>query len=877
LEIILPKRRIYIQVKTRSHPLIHSDIAGALERFKALRTEHERSARKGRASFLIVSNIGPGPELRERIDSADWSNDISIASPGSPPTEPWLPQPWSSAVEGLSKCSELASLPFGTLAPETLVFKLAGLVMAAAAGTAPRTDHTFRLEELTELFEQLLIQLQEFPAPPPLYRPQSQEPALVAKAPIRIITGFSGAGKTAWVAQAALHANTALIYFDVGDTPATALAVPLARELAGHFFGKNGALGEILLPGATGIEILKLLARKLKSENIAAAVVIDNAHRASAEHLGAIIRQAPNLGFLLLCQPGALVQELEATLALSSEPLRGWTSDTIAAESADEGCKVTPASAQELLNLTAGLPLYVQSAVRVASKEYGGDLAAFCADLARQTHSVATAQEVILSKVFQGLQATYRDAVSVLSISDIPLDRAEASEFLQSVLSLDVATTARFLRDMRPMGVIEVFGADRFKIHDAIRLLGHAHFESMPAGFRQQARISFKAILLRSMVRERNLAKLSLYLRLLGDIGDMRSLVEFATDELFHELGVIQQISGVLENASISSEIAPAERFAALDGLVFSDLKNGETGNASKRIALMAALIEEHHLDESDQLTLLMKEVHLASIRHDADAVAGKLAQASDLLPDNPMHRRIFRYNAAHALFKLKRYDSCIAETSQLIPEYYDVLGLTIGDVIARNPDKILPLLKKGEDHTDDLKHLADCLDLQACALDAVGQISPFGRIHAIKFYAMAHALDSVVRVGQDLADEFIGRNDYFGARDVLERSVLPNVIGHKMTSRLVPVRAQYAVVLAYCGEHAAAEAEMASLRPYEAGLSDEGRRELSNQMALIGELQIRPPAPRWTFPEPRGKIGRNKPCYCGSGKKFKRCHGINS
>jgi hypothetical protein len=204
-------------------------------------------------------------------------------------------------------------------------------------------------------------------------------------------------------------------------------------------------------------------------------------------------------------------------------------------------------------------------------------------------------------------------------------------------------------------------------------------------------------------------------------------------------------------------------------------------------------------------------------------------------------------------------------------------LGLTIGDVIARNPDKILPLLKKGEDHTDDLKHLADCLDLQACALDAVGQISPFGRIHAIKFYAMAHALDSVVRVGQDLADEFIGRNDYFGARDVLERSVLPNVIGHKMTSRLVPVRAQYAVVLAYCGEHAAAEAEMASLRPYEAGLSDEGRRELSNQMALIGELQIRPPAPRWTFPEPRGKIGRNKPCYCGSGKKFKRCHGINS
>jgi len=24
----------------------------------------------------------------------------------------------------------------------------------------------------------------------------------------------------------------------------------------------------------------------------------------------------------------------------------------------------------------------------------------------------------------------------------------------------------------------------------------------------------------------------------------------------------------------------------------------------------------------------------------------------------------------------------------------------------------------------------------------------------------------------------------------------------------------------------------------------------------------------------PAGKIGRNDPCYCGSGKKYKKCHG---
>jgi hypothetical protein len=29
-----------------------------------------------------------------------------------------------------------------------------------------------------------------------------------------------------------------------------------------------------------------------------------------------------------------------------------------------------------------------------------------------------------------------------------------------------------------------------------------------------------------------------------------------------------------------------------------------------------------------------------------------------------------------------------------------------------KNPDRIRPVLKEGVDHTDDLKHLADCLDL---------------------------------------------------------------------------------------------------------------------------------------------------------------------
>jgi hypothetical protein len=144
-----------------------------------------------------------------------------------------------------------------------------------------------------------------------------------------------------------------------------------------------------------------------------------------------------------------------------------------------------------------------------------------------------------------------------------------------------------------------------------------------------------------------------------------------------------------------------------------------------------------------------------------------------------------------------------------------------------------------------------------------------------MKFYAMANALDSYVRVGQDLVDEFIERNDYIGAREVLERNVLPTVIRQKMLSHMVAVRGQYAVVLADCGEHKSAAAEMERLAPYEYGLSPEGRRDLRSQRALVTQLKQKAPPPQWQFPAQAIKMGRNESCYCGSGKKFKRCHGM--
>ncbi len=52
----------------------------------------------------------------------------------------------------------------------------------------------------------------------------------------------------------------------------------------------------------------------------------------------------------------------------------------------------------------------------------------------------------------------------------------------------------------------------------------------------------------------------------------------------------------------------------------------------------------------------------------------------------------------------------------------------------------------------------------------------------------------------------------------------------------------------------------------------------LEENKEKIEEMQKNPPAPESNL-KPAGavsnkKIGRNDPCWCGSGKKYKKCHG---
>ena len=67
---------------------------------------------------------------------------------------------------------------------------------------------------------------------------------------------------------------------------------------------------------------------------------------------------------------------------------------------------------------------------------------------------------------------------------------------------------------------------------------------------------------------------------------------------------------------------------------------------------------------------------------------------------------------------------------------------------------------------------------------------------------------------------------------------------------------------------------------------TSEGRTVFSFRIPSAGHIDFLPPANRPQLPSPSSppnlppgppKVGRNDPCPCGSGKKYKKCHGANT
>jgi hypothetical protein len=893
IELQFPSLTVYVQVKTRNRPFIHSDIEGALERFATLRQEHTSGRRAGDAQFVVVSNQPPGEALARALAERDLSY-VSLEWPGGRigPQTLGMPPAWRDITSAVAWCTTAAEqLPLRTIAAETLVWKLAANVALASSGTEPYGDHQFLAERLPALFEQFARQLHDFPELLLHYRPHQSEPAIESTEHVRVVCGFSGAGKTSWAAQTAAHSGSACAYYDAGDTAPAALPSALVRECAAQLAGAV-ALEKVLLPGASGLESLRALDQALQEKGYSPILVIDNAHALPSTALNQVAKNTSCIRLVLLCHPGRTVAELEALQGIQREDLLGWSVEDVAAEAATLGCTGMIEGMERLRVLTGGYPLFVQSAARLAASEHDGSIDEFVRSLEGGLHGAVTAQEVILERVFDSLPLQQQRAACALCFSDVPLSRAEMLKLLTRCLDMDEASAASILRQLKMLGLAQSVGGDRARTHDAVRTLGKIRSNEVP-DFKARALRELSEIILQSLQEHRDFGRIVFWARLLSALNHLEPLIELIGEEIFHEMGVIPEVSLALEQALASGALEPEQQFWAYDGLIFSALKHGvreQADTVAEWLAACERVVEQFGLSPTHRARLWMKRMNLAGLLRDEDGVMAALEQASRDMPDLKGHQRILAYNAAAALFSIGSHRIAGAVVSRVIDEYYEVLDISPDEVIGLKQPELWKAINRPSLDIDDVKHLADALELLAMIGKETKRRLPLARTQAMRFYEIAGALDSYVRAGLDVADDFVWVNDFQRARNVMEDFVLPFIQRHSMVGKMLDARSLYAVILAYSGEFDEAELQMRRLEPLIEGAPPPMQTQLADQKRLIAEIRQKGPPPQRRLPEAAiskpsavrpapiaresAKVGRNELCPCGSGIKFKKCHG---
>lgn len=883
VELRYPDLHLYVQVKTRSEALRKTDVSTTLKRFESIRATYAAGERAGNFALCVLSNAAPTRGLLELLAS---NPDVKLVWPaGCFPSDgevdQLIPPAFLGVTEALGWCAEKAkALPFASLPPETLVWKLAAIVQCASAGEPPYSSHQFSAAELPGLFEQVVLQLHEFPEVPDPYRPQEDEPAVESDERVRLLVGLSGSGKTSWAAQQAMHFDGMIGYYDAGGTPDGNLATALTRELAARWgAASQEALATVLFPGATGLESLRALDVFLEANGLRGLVVVDNAHTVGSTQVREVIEACRSMAFLLLAQPGDGSAELEARLAVQAIGLNGWSLETIAAEFSSQGCSITPEVSSRIRQMTGGLPLYVRSAADLTKRHYQGDTGAFCRAWEKGEHIATTAQEAILSRSFRDLDQTSRDYLAVLSLSTVPLEREEILHLGGSTLSITGAQAANRLRTFQERGMVRLLTDGRILMHDAFRPLSASAREELGRKFVERCARQLSSILSESIKRRPDAPRSLLLVRLLPLAGDVRSVVSFASDEFFYEYGLAQEFESLLYQVAMDEAQSADDRFWALDAVAFFALNHGEEDAAERFVSMMEEVIAHASDPVVGIRQVLIKKLLIAGRRRQPDRAKDFLNQLQDACAGDESVIRIGKYNYALALYSSGLYEQAEREVFGLVIEYYDFLGLDWHDVFAKSIPEIAERLGDKVKDQDTLKHLADSLDLYASSRNGRGLPSGLARLVATKFYAMAYAVSSFIRVGQDAVDELLDIvHDPWEAKKFLETNVIPAMAEFNLLGYLVPVRSQHAVLLAYCGEFEQARTEMAELRAFARALPESAGLELENQQHLIdsierGEVRLPPPRPAIAA-QPVRKVGRNEPCPCGSGVKYKRCHG---
>lgn len=888
----------YFQVKYRDgDALSPSALDGVKERFEAIRKLHKNGTRTGAAAFYVVANCAPSEQCATLLDS--WPDDIVFLHPGTDSANlpaPSFPAPRPTLLDAVGACLSLAGeVPYSKLEPATLVDKLTAHVAMVCTGRGGGGSHEIRRSSLSELFEQFLAQLHHLPAIPTPLRPSGTDvPENIHG--VRIIEGYPGMGKTTWAALVVRHTPRATVYFDADQAPHGGLVPALVREITATLGGTASKLASsVLATGLSGAESLAIIDRLIQGSALAAPLVlVDNAQRADVEALASAIKTAGGFDWLVLGHPGEAIRTLAALTGCEVERLAGWTEAAVAREAADSELPSPPREIARLHQITEGNPLFIRSIIRLCKAEAGGVLKEFLDSLDIGAHLTRTDQERLLGRVAGRLREIARQTMAIAGLSSLPLPEAVLRQATAHALGGPDARFQAALRELVEWSVLEVFPDRRVRLRDAYAPVSLEERSLLEPDVVASAAGSMAAWAYeRVEARDDQIHHLLLHLNLLPVAGETARLIEMATadDEFFIEIGLMPDVKRILAQVVRDAAGSDQDRFAALDTLAFWATHERELDLASDLVLQMGEMLEGGWSTLADRQRWTSKVLLLAGKRGDWPT-ARDAAHAILSVPElDQTLRNITVYNLAGSALECDELDIAEELVREAAVAYFDALDLEPSDLMLASLDTVAQLLGDRAGSAD-VKRLADALDLQATILTRSGGNAALAWMHAHKLYMLNGSHSSAIRVGKEVIDTMLQLGDVAMARRTIENFMLPTVREFRLAHEIVPVRAQYAVVLAYGGELAMARAVLDELVPYAEALPEFGRRELENQRQLVEEIAAGrrplppmapiPPAVQQLWdnrnrPSPvtsRRRPSRNAPCPCSSGRKYKGCCG---
>lgn len=826
LEVVLPDRYLYLQVKTRQGNLMWSDIRGSVDQFAKLRAEHTAGRRPGAPKLIVVSNTAPGPDLLQRTQQTGWPADVSLLWPGHlDPQEPWLPPAAADLTGVLQWCTEQAAqVPFGSLGAQTLVWKLAARVQYASAGAHGRAFHA---SELPSLYEQFVEELQAFPQAPDVYWPHGSEPEPTGEQRVRLITGFSGAGKTTWAAHAAARCPLPVTYFDAGQMPPAVVPGALAREIAArHLSGPDAGS----LPSGAGIDVLRAVHGRLANDGVAIAVVIDNVHGLPSDDVRLLVQALPTARITLLGHPHPEQTALAAHLGVSAESLSGWDTDTVAAVFVAEDCTLDYPTAQRVLALTAGLPLYVLNSAALTRTLYTGDGAAFCAAVQEQTHLAPTAQERILAGAFGQVSVLAHTMAGLMAIAEVPLSSPELRQLAAAAGPTRPAAAAGAVRELAGLGLVQTFADGFAKLHDAAAPLALQASHELPDDAARRV-VQTLADLLEG---HRGLPRLARWMRLLADTGQIDLLLEITSQEGFYEGGFPRELRTVIADLAQEPGRDAVDRLDAHSALAAWAYGDDDWEAYAHHVRAMEALASDGgRIGLREKVLVAIRQFPLYGHTGDVEALDAAFRTTLAELPTPSFLERSLRYGYVQGLYHAGSYRAAGPAALELADAYCDHLGLTPADL--HGPIEALQQACLNSETPDDYKRLADCFAMHVKCCRQLKLDYGSAAFPAMKLYMVAGAWRSAVDLGQDVVQTLLRFDEAQSALSLIDRQLRPIAQAYNLPELIIGLRSHRALVLARTGDIAAARAEISSLTRYEPTPAQAD--DIREQASIIEEL----------------------------------------